>query len=184
MMTLSSRFAKQLAANNWIVTGYEVDPGRTVSGRATTDPTSSAASRTRDGEGAGSDGSLSRLSVASNPTASERADKIIQNNAATAKPVDAMARTLTRITGIERMTSAIYNRAATLLDNFTPENVKAGMVSDYGEPEAVIDQRAAVQGRQREACRWEGGRFRRGFLNIQKPLPPISINPHRQSSHD
>ncbi len=37
-------------------------------------------------------------------TPTERADKIIQTNAATAKPIDAAARMLTRITGVERLT--------------------------------------------------------------------------------
>ena len=37
-------------------------------------------------------------------TAAERADKIIKTNAATAKPIDAAARMLTRITGVERLT--------------------------------------------------------------------------------
>ena len=45
---------KQPGANAWIVTGYEVDPDRTAAGRATAALTTSAASRTRDGEGAGS----------------------------------------------------------------------------------------------------------------------------------
>jgi len=38
----------------------------------------------------------------------------------------------------------------------TPEKVKAGIVSDYGVPEAVIDQRAMLQGRQREQLRQAG----------------------------
>lgn len=46
---------KQPGSNAWIVTGYEVDPDRKTAGRATANPTTSAASRTRDGEGAGSD---------------------------------------------------------------------------------------------------------------------------------
>ncbi|WP_277752676.1 hypothetical protein [Extensimonas vulgaris] len=44
--------AKQPGANAWVVTGYEVDPDRAAAGRATAAPTTSAASRTRDGEGA------------------------------------------------------------------------------------------------------------------------------------
>lgn len=48
--------AKQPGANAWVVTGYEVDPDRAAAGRATAALTTSAASRTRDGEGAGSNG--------------------------------------------------------------------------------------------------------------------------------
>jgi N12 class adenine-specific DNA methylase len=89
-------------------------------------------------------------------TAAQRADQIIQTNASTAKPLDAVARMLTRVTGLERLTGAIYNRAGYLLDRFTPENVKAGLVSDYGVPESVIDQRAMMQGRQRVQLRQAG----------------------------
>jgi len=57
--------------------------------------------------------------IAPQGTAAERADKLIQTNAATAKPLDAIARTLTRVTGVERLTGAIYNRTAYLLDRLT-----------------------------------------------------------------
>jgi N12 class adenine-specific DNA methylase len=93
---------------------------------------------------------------ATTPTAAQRADTIIQTSAATAKPIDNLVRGLTRITGIERMTGAVYNRAAYLLDRYTPEQIKAGMVSDYGVPESVIDQRAMMQGRQRVQLRQAG----------------------------
>lgn len=51
---------KQPGANAWVVTGYEIDPDRAATGRATAAPTTSAASRTRDGEGAGSADSMSQ----------------------------------------------------------------------------------------------------------------------------
>ena len=89
-------------------------------------------------------------------TAAERADQIIKTNAATAKPIDAMARKLTQISGVERLTKAMYRKAGYLLNRYTPETVKAGMVSDYGVPEAVIDQRAMMQGRQRVQLRQAG----------------------------
>lgn len=149
--------AKRPGANSWIVTGYEVDPDKEAAGRATATSTTSVASRTRDGEGAGSGESLTALSRAGNQgTAAERADKIIQTKAATAKPIDALAKGLTRITGVERLTRAIYSSAGFLLDKYTPEAIKAGMISDYGVPEAVIDQRAMMQGRQRVQLRQAG----------------------------
>lgn len=49
-------------------------------------------------------------------TATERANQIIQTKAATAQPIDALARGLTRITGVERLTRAMYGRAGYLLD--------------------------------------------------------------------
>lgn len=82
-------------------------------------------------------------------TAAERAEAIIQAAAGTPKPVDAFARTLTRITGMERLTAATHGLGARLLDQLVPERVKAGVVSNYGVPEAVIDRRAAMQGSMR-----------------------------------
>lgn len=89
-------------------------------------------------------------------TASERAEAIIRQKAGTAAPVDAAARMLTRVTGLERATGAIYRSAARLLDRYTPETIKAGLVSDYGVPEAVVDQRALLAGRQRVQLRKAG----------------------------
>ncbi len=89
-------------------------------------------------------------------TARERADEIIARVARTPAPVDAAARLLTRITGTAWAASQAYDLGAKLLDRITPEAVKAGVVSDYGVPEAVIDQRAMMQGRQRQALRGAG----------------------------
>lgn len=94
--------------------------------------------------------------AAPGPTATQRAETIIQTKVSSVKPIDALVRTLTRVTGIERMTGAVYNRAAYLLDRYTPEQIKAGVVSDYGVPESVIDQRAMMQGRQRVQLRQAG----------------------------
>lgn len=89
-------------------------------------------------------------------TAAERADDLIQAAVPGGAPLDVIARGLTRVTGLERLTGAIYDRAAVLLDRYTPERVKAGIVSDYGVPEAVIDQRTMLQGRQRVQLRKAG----------------------------
>lgn len=89
-------------------------------------------------------------------TAAERADKILATKAGSRAPLDYLARAATRITGVERLTGAIYRRAGYLLDRYTPEAVKAGVIADYGVPEAVIDQRAMMQGRQRVQLRKAG----------------------------
>lgn len=89
-------------------------------------------------------------------TATERAEDIIQIKAGSRAPLDALAKGLTRITGIERLTGAIYDKAGYLLDRYTPETIKAGVVSDYGVPQAVIDQRVLLQGRQRVQLRKAG----------------------------
>lgn len=98
--------------------------------------------------------SLSRAPAKKDPE--ERAETIIQTKAASRAPVDMMARMLTKVTGTERILGAVYDRAATLLDRYTPENIKAGIVSDYGVPEAVIDKRAVMQGNQRKQLRAAG----------------------------
>ncbi len=56
----------------------------------------------------------------------------------------------------DKLTGLIYDKAAFFLDRLTPEQIKAGVVSDYGIPEAVIDQRAGMQGRMREQLRKTG----------------------------
>lgn len=89
-------------------------------------------------------------------TAAERAEAIIQNAASTPAPLDAFARTLTRITGLERLTTLTYGLGARLLDTLTPERVKAGLVSDYGIPDAVVDHRARMQGTMLEQLRQSG----------------------------
>lgn len=86
----------------------------------------------------------------------QRAETIIQTKAASRAPVDMMARMLTKVTGTEKILGAVYSRAATLLDRYTPENIKAGIVSDYGVPEAVIDKRSTMQGNQRKQLRAAG----------------------------
>lgn len=89
--------------------------------------------------------------------ATQRADEIISNPAASWKPVDTIMRTLSTTVRLDRLTSAIYDRAGQLLDRYVPEEVKAGVVSDYGIPEAVIDQRTQMQGRMRTQLRKTGG---------------------------
>lgn len=89
-------------------------------------------------------------------TAAQRADEIIAKVSRTPAPIDATARLLTRVTGINRLAAFAYDRGGRLLDWITPEKVKAGITSDYGVPEAVIDERAAMQGRQRRQLREAG----------------------------
>jgi N12 class adenine-specific DNA methylase/adenine-specific DNA methylase len=100
------------------------------------------------------DALLSRAQIKA--SAAERAEKIINTKAAHKAPIDFLAKTLTRVTGVDRLAGAIYNRAGYLLDRYTPETVKAGVISDYGVPQAVIDQRTLLQGRQRVQLRKAG----------------------------
>jgi hypothetical protein len=149
---------KQPGGNGWVVTGYEeIDPGRTDAGRATSAPTTSAASRTRDGEGAGPSANMPRLSRNSNAqSATQRAEELIQKSSATWRPVDAVLRAVSHTVRLDALTGALYNKAGALIDRLTPENVKAGVISDYGLPEAVVDQRVMMQGKMRVQLRQTG----------------------------
>lgn len=89
-------------------------------------------------------------------TAAQRAEEIISKPAVSWKPIDTILRALTTTVRLDRLTSAVYDRAAQLIDRYTPEQVKAGVVSDYGIPEAVIDQRTMTQGRMRVQLRKSG----------------------------
>lgn len=90
------------------------------------------------------------------PTAADRAESLIQKKAATPAPVDAAFKAAARVTGIQRATTMLYGLGARLIDRITPERVKAGVISDYGVPEAVIDQRAQMQGSQRAQLKQAG----------------------------
>lgn len=89
-------------------------------------------------------------------TAAQRAEDIIQDSAQTPAPLDAIARILTKYTGVERLTRAAYRAGGRALDRAIPERIKAGVVADYGLPEAVKDQRVLLQARQRVQLRKSG----------------------------
>lgn len=57
---------------------------------------------------------LSRAPAA--PSATERANDILSQKAGSRAPLDPLAKGLTKLTGIERLTGAIYDRAGYLLD--------------------------------------------------------------------
>lgn len=89
-------------------------------------------------------------------TPEQRADLIIAARAGTPRPLDAVLRGAVKAVRLDRLTTAAYEKAGALLDRYTPEVIKAGVVSDYGIPEAVLDQRAMMQGRQRQQLRGAG----------------------------
>ena len=89
-------------------------------------------------------------------TVAERVEDILSAKVGKIGMLDAATKVLTRVTGIERLTSAAFDHASSLLSRYTPERVKAGLVADYGVPQAVIDQRTQLQGRQRVQLRKAG----------------------------
>jgi hypothetical protein len=89
-------------------------------------------------------------------TAAQRAEEILNTPVMKARPLDRVFSAATRMTGLQAATTALYNRSANLLDRLVPEKAKAGIISDYGVPEAVIDMRVRLQGRQRQQLRQAG----------------------------
>ena len=89
-------------------------------------------------------------------TTAERVDEILAKPAATPTPFDTAAKFITQRTRLEWATKLLYRTAGSLLDRYTPETIKAGVISDYGVPEAVIDQRTTMQGNQRAQLRKAG----------------------------
>jgi len=105
---------------------------------------------------------FSRATTASAPavrnsrTTNERADAIINSKVAVFAPIDKTLQVVSNITGATKLASWTGGKIGQLLDRLTPETVKAGMVADYGIPEAVIDRRAQLAGAQREQVRKTG----------------------------
>ena len=103
-----------------------------------------------------------RFSRAANlPTPAERAEAIIQRPAVTMRPIDAIMRTLTTATRFDKATSLLYDKAGNLIDfmldkSGVGEQIKAGVVADYGIPEAVIDRRVAMGGAMQKQMREAG----------------------------
>ena len=89
-------------------------------------------------------------------SAAERAQDIIDSKVGRFRPLEAVAHAATRYTGIEKLTQAAGRVGGRLLDRYTPEAVKAALVSDYGVPEKVIDQRVLMQGRKLVQLRQTG----------------------------
>lgn len=89
-------------------------------------------------------------------SAAQRAEDMIRTKVVKMAPLDAVAHAITKYTGVEKLTRKAYETAGRVLDVIVPEKVKAGIVSDYGVAEAVIDQRALLQGRMRVQLRKAG----------------------------
>ena len=138
---------KSPGSNAWVLNGWKVKPVVAGAGYVAPGATQSSTTTARDGVGAGFATNVPMLSRAGNtPTAAERADAIIARPAVNVRPVDAVMRQLSHVTRFAKLTSGLYNEAGYLLDRFTPEQIKAGVISDYGIPEAVTDRRILMQG--------------------------------------
>lgn len=107
-----------------------------------------------------------RYSRATEQTAQNRADAIIAESAATWRPVDTVLKATSQALHVDTVTKALIQdipgMALREAENRIPgfaamaEKVRAGMVADYGVPDAVIDQRVMMQGRQKVQLRKAG----------------------------
>lgn len=99
-------------------------------------------------------------------TPADRANEILAKQAGTWKPVDTAMRAIAKGLRVDTVTKALIEKlpgrvireAEARIPGFSAmwETVKAGVVADYGVPDAVIDQRAMMQGRQRVQLRGAG----------------------------
>jgi hypothetical protein len=100
--------------------------------------------------------SRGRAPNAQPPTPQEQADEILSKRRARFTPLETLTRMAVRATFVDRLTGAAYDRLLRMLNQITPERVKAGLVSDYGLPEAVVDRRIAMQGTVKTGIRQVG----------------------------
>lgn len=153
---------KSPGSNAWVLNGWKVKPVVAGAGYVAPGATQSNTTTARVGMGAGFNSNLPKFSRAINSqtanqsTAAQRAEEIIQKPSASWRPVDAVMKALTQTIRLDVLTGKLYTKAGALLDHVAPENVKAGVISDYGVPEAVIDQRVLMQGRMRVQLRQTG----------------------------
>ena len=89
-------------------------------------------------------------------TPADRAEVLIQKSARTAQPLDVVAKAITRATGVEWAAKKVGGVIAGALNRYTPESVKAGLVSDYGLDPRVRDERVLMQARQQVQLRKAG----------------------------
>lgn len=68
-----------------------------------------------------------------------------------------------QLIGVDKLTSFVYDQLIEKVGGFIPENVKAGVVSDFGLPEAVIDRRALMQAHMRTQLRQVGSELEKLF---------------------
>lgn len=91
-----------------------------------------------------------------NLTPAQRADALIHRSARSAQPLDVVSRAITRATGVEWATKKLGGIVSGAFGRFTPESVKAGLVSDYGLDPRVRDERVLMQARQQVQLRKAG----------------------------
>jgi hypothetical protein len=93
-----------------------------------------------------------RFNLPADATPQQKADAILAKQRGVVAPLEAVTKAATKATGLHLLTGKAYDLMQGI-GSFIPEGVKAGVVSDYGIPEAVIDRRDAMFGTQRQKLR-------------------------------
>ena len=86
-------------------------------------------------------------------TPEEQADAKLDQRVRTVRPLEAITKGAVKLVKLDRATAWAYDKTLQLVGDLVPEKVKAGVVSDYGIPEAVTDRRVAMQGAMRQHLR-------------------------------
>lgn len=126
--------AREFLGKNYMAWRFEdLDAGRAAGAiRAMFEPGNTALSRTAGGTG---------TSAVPNKTG----------------VIDTLFRIPTQLLGIDKLTSKTYDVLLERLGALVPEKVKAGVVADYGIPEAVIDRRVLMGANVRRGLRTAQG---------------------------
>ena len=99
---------------------------------------------------------MARASQGQTLTPAQRADQILSAPGTRIAPLEAVLAAPFRLTGIARVLAGGSDRLMQTLGRLVPEVVKQGVVSDYKNPQAVVDRRQAMRGAQARLMRQTG----------------------------
>jgi hypothetical protein len=83
----------------------------------------------------------------------ERADAILERQTSRIRPLESIFRRAAEAVRLPKLTGGLYDALLAGLDHALPENVKAGLIDNYGVPETVVDRRDEMFGHMRRQLR-------------------------------
>lgn len=86
-------------------------------------------------------------------TPAQDAEAKMTAHTATFRPLEMLTKGAVQLVRLDRATAWAYDKTLQLVGALIPEKVKAGVVADYGIPEAVTDRRVGMQGAVRKHMR-------------------------------
>lgn len=90
-------------------------------------------------------------------TPEQRADKILSDKHRHFAPLELVTSTPVKLLRLDKVTSFTMTKLLQTLGSLVPKKVKGGFVSDYGNPQDVVDQRNAMRGEMARLIREGGG---------------------------